>query len=82
MTQGSALTPAHSNPIANLTAARQRVLFRQVKEKAALCYGIEQITINCQVEGFVTLQQVEHIQHLAAQLTRQLEALANEIASI
>ena len=81
MTQGSALTPAPNQQIASLADARQATLYRQVKEKAALCYGIEQIAINCQNEGFVSLDHVEIIQHLATQLKRQLDAMADEIAS-
>lgn len=83
MTQGSALTqhPHTHGTIINLGDARRRTLYTQVKEFAATCHLIEQTSINCQHEGFASLETVEHIGFAVGQLKRELEKLALEIAN-
>lgn len=81
MTQGSTLPQQASGTVVDLFKHRQRELFQQVKEKAALCYAIEKITEHCQTEGHVTLEDAEQINYLAHQLRAKLDALVIEIAS-
>lgn len=81
MTQGSTIPQQNGATVVDLLKRKQRDLFQQVKEKASLCYAIEKITVNCQNEGHVTLEDAEQIQYLAHQLRLKLEALAVEIAS-
>lgn len=65
-------TPSQGQELAQ---QQQAALLLSVRETGSIGHGIYAIANNCCNEGYVSLEHIEQIAHLARQMCRQFEQL-------